>query len=221
MTLQRSSTELKDIENEIQSRSQKINADIFEGIGICSFPAETELNLNFGEDDKTQVENNEDESNNWTEIKLHSPEEESFPTIKQGKIKNELEEDYDIPYTPLSEMEPEFGFGDGENSERKEIEDGMEDSAQKMKLNSALNNWINKKKDPDRNDFENVKSLKGTPRKLNIRRQSLDVLWHNATGEKVKEIFSQSILKLSIGSLSERRNSESKIGDDTFQVSYL
>ncbi|KAL0268374.1 UNVERIFIED_CONTAM: hypothetical protein PYX00_010343 [Menopon gallinae] len=209
-----SNTDLKDIENEIQSRSQKTNVNMFEGIGICSFPVETELNLNFGEE-KTQVENSEDQSNTWTEIKLHSPEEEPFPTIKQGKVKNELEEDYDIPYTPLSEMEPEFGFGSRDGSGKKEADDGTDESTQKMKLNSALNNWINKKKDPDRNELEHVKSLKGTPRKVNIRRQSLDVLWNNATGEKMKEIFSQSILKLSIGSLSERRNSESKIGEDS------
>lgn len=43
------------------------------------------------------------------------------------------------------------------------------------------------------------------------RRQSLDNLL-GPTGEKVKEIFSQGIMMLNISSLTERRNSEPKLG---------
>lgn len=46
----------------------------------------------------------------------------------------------------------------------------------------------------------------------NSRRQSLDtlILGGLATGERVKEIFSQGIMKLNISSLTDRRSSEPK-----------
>lgn len=46
----------------------------------------------------------------------------------------------------------------------------------------------------------------------NSRRQSLDtlILGGLATGERVKEIFSQGIMKLNISSLTDRRSSEER-----------
>lgn len=43
------------------------------------------------------------------------------------------------------------------------------------------------------------------------RRQSLDNIL-GPTGEKVKEIFSQGMMMLNISSLTDRRNSEPKVG---------
>lgn len=69
----------------------------------------------------------------------------------------------------------------------------------RLKLDSSLSNWIS------RSSVEQNSS-----RMDNSRRQSLDTLIMGslATGERVKEILSQGIMKLNISSLTERRSSE-------------
>lgn len=52
------------------------------------------------------------------------------------------------------------------------------------------------------------------------RRQSLDNIL-GPTGEKVKEIFSHGIMMLNISSLTERRNSEPKLGITEEKNKYL
>lgn len=206
--------------------NQIVKNPFLEGVGICSFPLETELNFNFpGGKNKTAKAEAVDENNcNWTEIKLHSPEDEQFLTVKKNKgVKNKNdveEEEFDIPYAPLSEVDGDFSVS--VNPLASPPEEKEEDSLQKTKLDNSVSGWMtkNSKNDSEKNE-DGMKSCKSTPRKMNIRRQSLDVLWSNATGEKVKEILSQSIMKLSIGSLTERRSSESKVGEqnEQFQVS--
>lgn len=68
----------------------------------------------------------------------------------------------------------------------------------RLKLDSSLSNWISRSS-VDQNHGKN-----------GSRRQSLDTLIMGslATGERVKEILSQGIMKLNISSLTERRSSE-------------
>uniref|UniRef100_A0A1B6EGV2 Uncharacterized protein n=1 Tax=Clastoptera arizonana TaxID=38151 RepID=A0A1B6EGV2_9HEMI len=68
----------------------------------------------------------------------------------------------------------------------------------KLKPDTGLSNWISRSSIEQSN---------------NSRRQSLDslILGGIATGERVKEILSQSIMKLNISSLKERRLSEPKL----------
>lgn len=71
----------------------------FEGVGICSFA--TDLSTTF------QVASTTDDSQ-WTEIKLSSSGED-FATVQKRPLgKSETEDDFDIPYAPLSEMESEM-----------------------------------------------------------------------------------------------------------------
>lgn len=229
------STEFKDIENNSNtiplqnsiSKPDIPNSKIperFEGVGICSFPIETDLNIKFNEESHDNLNDKCNNDSCWTEIKLSSPEEEQFLTMRKGKsnkIKNELEEEeFDIPYAPLSEVEADFNGPQGLSSPDEKKTETDEESGNKSKLDNALANWIKSSKEEQANaDGNDPKSSKNTPRKMNIRRQSLDVLWSNATGEKMKEILSQSIMKFNIGSLTERRSSESKIEpNDHYQV---
>ena len=206
------SKNVKIFQGDDDDLEKNFNSSCFEGIGICSFPIDTELNIDFTKKKSQVPEISSTQS--WTEIKLHSPEEEIFSTVKcvrSGKNKNELEEEFDIPYSPLT-TEPE---GDNPNTLKKAGENLNEDS-----FNGSL-----MAKNENLNDIEDYgsKSLKGTPKKLNIRRQSLDVLWNSAAGEKFKEILSQSIMKLNISSLTEKKLNEGKFIDETefTQVSKL
>ncbi|XP_019868395.1 SH3 domain-binding protein 5 isoform X2 [Aethina tumida] len=70
----------------------------------------------------------------------------------------------------------------------------------KMKLDTTITNWISRSSAKNDDIAFN-----------NSRRQSLDNLL-GPTSEKVKEIFSHGMMMLNIGSLTERRNSEPKVG---------
>ncbi|KAG5891765.1 hypothetical protein JTB14_012499 [Gonioctena quinquepunctata] len=70
----------------------------------------------------------------------------------------------------------------------------------KMKLDTSITNWISRSSAKNE-EFQLSSS----------RRQSLDNIL-GPTGEKVKEIFSHGMMMLNISSLSERRNSDPKLG---------
>ncbi|KAK9873951.1 hypothetical protein WA026_002304 [Henosepilachna vigintioctopunctata] len=70
----------------------------------------------------------------------------------------------------------------------------------KIKLDSKISNWISRSS-----------ASADDPSPNNVRRQSLENIL-GPTGEKVKGMFSQGMMLLNIGSLTERRNSEPKLG---------
>ncbi|KAK6634362.1 hypothetical protein RUM43_011762 [Polyplax serrata] len=187
----------------------------FEGVGICSFPIETEFNMSFDEKKSFTSANESDPNGGWTEIKLRSPEDEIFSTVKVinlGKGRNELEE-FDIPYTPLPEGE---GDSHGLNEVRENKSEIDREHCQEMRESKDSTECARKRKeDFPKNEELTSRSLKGTPKKLNLRRQSLDVLWNGTASEKMKEILSQSIMKLNISSLTERRASDAKLGESS------
>ncbi|XP_039298643.1 SH3 domain-binding protein 5 isoform X2 [Nilaparvata lugens] len=78
-----------------------------------------------------------------------------------------------------------------------------EEGAARFKLDSGLSNWIS------RSSVEQNTSAS--------RRQSLDTLIMGslATGERVKELWSQGIMKLNISSLTERRSSDPRTDKPT------
>lgn len=78
----------------------------------------------------------------------------------------------------------------------------------RLKLDSSLSNWIS------RSSVDQNNSTNGS------RRQSLDTLIMGslATGERVKEILSQGIMKLNISSLTERRSSEPRTDKPSLSI---
>ncbi|KAL3286427.1 hypothetical protein HHI36_000935 [Cryptolaemus montrouzieri] len=70
----------------------------------------------------------------------------------------------------------------------------------KSKLDSKISSWISRSSATNNDDGVN-----------GVRRQSLDNIL-GPTSEKMKGMFSQGMMLLNIGNLSERRNSEPKLG---------
>ncbi|XP_056641249.1 SH3 domain-binding protein 5 [Diorhabda sublineata] len=121
-------------------------------------------------------------SSEWTEINLDGSSPEDISPNKQFNI------NFGKPLLTRQKTLPN-PKSDNEYSAIKN----------KIKLDHSISNWISRS------------SLKNEDRSVNDRRQSLDNLL-GPTGEKVKEIFSQGMMMLNIGSLTERRNSEPKLG---------
>ncbi|CAG9820827.1 unnamed protein product [Phaedon cochleariae] len=126
------------------------------------------------------------QSSEWTEINLENSSPED-----------------DIPYSKL-----EFEVNKSCKSElikqntlpNFKVDNEFSAIKNKMKLDTTITNWISRS------------SVKNEEVPVNgSRRQSLDNLL-GPTGERVKEIFSQGIMMLNISSLTERRNSEPKLG---------
>ncbi|XP_072391795.1 uncharacterized protein [Diabrotica undecimpunctata] len=122
-------------------------------------------------------------SSEWTEINLDSSSPEDNSPNKK------LERDFGKPLLTRQKTLPN-PKSDNEYSAIKS----------KMKLDHSISNWISRS------------SAKNEDIPMNgSRRQSLDNLL-GPTGEKVKEIFSQGMMMLNISALTERRNSEPKLG---------
>lgn len=127
----------------------------------------------------------------WSEFSLTSNKTtpESEQNICKGEVWTEVNlNDSSSPDSDLDKV-PESRFIDVNETNSM---------PGKSKLDSSLSNWISRSSIEQSN---------------NSRRQSLDslILGGLATGERVKEILSQSILKLNISSLKERRLSEPKV----------
>ncbi|KAK4885987.1 hypothetical protein RN001_002258 [Aquatica leii] len=122
-------------------------------------------------------------SNEWTEINLDvSSPEEDLPYLRLETDKEDKPKLVRQKTLPNPKIEHEFSS-----------------IKSKMKLDATISNWISRS------------SAKNEVDSLNSRRQSLDNIL-GPTGEKVKEIFSQGMMMLNIASLTERRNSEPKLG---------
>ncbi|XP_018564430.1 SH3 domain-binding protein 5 isoform X2 [Anoplophora glabripennis] len=124
------------------------------------------------------------QSSEWTEINLDnsSPEDE----VPYKKLDGEIEKPKLIKQKTLPNPKTENEFSSIKS---------------KMKLDTSISNWITRSSAKHEEDsFSN-----------NSRRQSLDNIL-GPTSEKVKEIFSQGMMMLNISSLTERRNSEPKVG---------
>lgn len=144
--------------------------------------------------------------------------------VNVGKSRSELEEEFDIPYCPLAELEADFSnLNDSEEKKEDLIMEGYQEKNGLNEMLCGLSNTKKRKEEMPDNKEMSARSLKGTPKKLNFRRQSLDVLWNSTAGEKVKEILSQSIMKLNISSFTERKASDSKFGEgsDFYEVSAI
>ncbi|RZF38104.1 hypothetical protein LSTR_LSTR006503 [Laodelphax striatellus] len=108
---------------------------------------------------------------------------------KSGEVWTEVDLNEDPQVTDLDDVRvAEEGVA--------ESEEGAHSNAARFKLDSGLSNWIS------RSSVE--QNTNGS------RRQSLDTLIMGslATGERVKELWSQGIMKLNISSLTDRRSSE-------------
>ncbi|KAF5301653.1 hypothetical protein FQA39_LY10700 [Lamprigera yunnana] len=122
-------------------------------------------------------------SNEWTEINLDvSSPEEDLAYVR---LQTDIE---DKPKLMRQKTLP-----------NPKLEHEFSSIKSKMKLDATISNWISRSS--AKNDIDGP----------NSRRQSLDNIL-GPTGEKVKEIFSQGMMILNIGSLTERRNSEPKLG---------
>lgn len=144
--------------------------------------------------------------------------------VKISKNRREPEEEVEIPYCSLPEIDCD-GNKLNENGLTKHnftSEYFSEETSISEIFNSPLRRATKHCEISEKEEIS-VTSLRGTPRKLSLRRQSLDVLWNNTAGEKVKELLSQSIMKLSISSLTDKKTSEYKCGEgsDNHQVNLL
>jgi len=178
--------------------NQEIPADLdyFQGVGICSFP----ITCNKPYYPPFFPSASDVPESEWTEIPLTSPTDELFPTVHLRAFQHdEAEDDIDVMPEP-------------ENPQQEE-----NNNTESFTNVLSFRNWIanRKKTGTDKNDVEPQPG----PSKIGImRRSSLDVLMNAASGEKVKEMLSQSIMKLHIK--DPRRGSESVEGnDDEVQVS--
>ncbi|KAF5274817.1 hypothetical protein FQR65_LT00400 [Abscondita terminalis] len=132
---------------------------------------------------RANCEVNGSRSNEWTEINLDvSSPEEDLPYSRLETDKDDKPKLVRQKTLPNPKIEHEFSS-----------------IKSKMKLDATISNWISRS------------SAKNEVDALNSRRQSLDNIL-GPTGEKVKEIFSQGMMMLNIGSLTDRRNSEPKLG---------
>ncbi|KAJ8966333.1 hypothetical protein NQ314_003601 [Rhamnusium bicolor] len=124
------------------------------------------------------------QSSEWTEINLdNSSPDDEFP---YRKLDAETEKPKLTKQKTLPNPRSENEFSAIKN---------------KMKLDTSISNWITR----------SSAKTEEVPFSNNSRRQSLDNIL-GPTSEKVKEIFSQGMLMLNISSLTERRNSEPKVG---------
>ncbi|XP_015602648.1 guanine nucleotide exchange factor rei-2 isoform X3 [Cephus cinctus] len=179
------------------------------------------------EEKKNAANQNGDE---WTEISLNnSPDEIYYNTDVYS------DEDDQIPYKPLPmDLSPEILNGsnvqplqetncqkklthqqslpvlsrinDVTLSEERKAEVTRSPSIKnKSKLDTSLVNWISRS------------SAAGEPScgssTNSSRRQSLDMLWGEGTGERVKELLNHGMMMLNISSLTERRGSEPRSVD--------
>ncbi|XP_046682881.1 uncharacterized protein LOC124369145 isoform X2 [Homalodisca vitripennis] len=119
----------------------------------------------------------------WSEVSLTSPEYERH----KGEVWTEV--NLNDSSSPSSDLP--------ENQDSKVTTIEGTSVSTKSKLDSSLSTWITRSSAEQENSS---------------RRQSLDtlILGGLATGERVKEIFSQGIMKLNISSLTDRRSSEPK-----------
>lgn len=132
--------------------------------------------------EKSDCEVHNSRSNEWTEINL----DVSSP---EEDLRLEGDNEDDKPKLVRQKTLP-----------NPKIEHEFSSIRSKMKLDSSISNWITRSS--AKNDADCLNSS---------RRQSLDNIL-GPTGEKVKEIFSQGMMMLNISSLTERRNSEPKLG---------
>ncbi|XP_054279862.1 SH3 domain-binding protein 5-like isoform X2 [Macrosteles quadrilineatus] len=136
------------------------------------------------ESDDTSVRDLEDHNQEtWSEVSLASPH-------CRAEVWTEVNlNDSSSPGSDLADH--------NQDSKQTNTEDLSTLTTSKSKPDSTLTNWISRSSVEQGN---------------NSRRQSLDtlILGGLATGERVKEIFSQGIMKLNISSLTDRRSSEPK-----------
>lgn len=151
----------------------------------CSFPDEqTTLSDEISSRDIGNAET-------WSEVSLTSNKTSPESERIVGKSEVWTEVNLNDSSSPVSDL------GDDADSRFTSVEE-TQSTPIRLKLDSSLSNWITRS---------------SVDQGSNSRRQSLDtlILGGLATGERVKEILSQGIMKLNISSLTERRSSEPKV----------
>ncbi|CAH0551892.1 unnamed protein product [Brassicogethes aeneus] len=150
---------------------------------------------------------NLEEIDGYKNANLDSPEspQSDCEKVDPSLAPSQSSEWTEINLDSSSPEEEKSGDGNAEKSKlfrQKTMPTSSEFSAlkNKMKLDTSITNWITRS------------AVKNEEVSFNSsRRQSLDNLL-GPTSEKMKEIFSHGMMMLNIGSMTERRNSEPKVG---------
>ncbi|XP_075219224.1 uncharacterized protein LOC142323464 [Lycorma delicatula] len=152
------------------------------------------------ENSKREENSGKDGAETWSEVSLTISNKTTPESEKQSDKQGEIWTEVNLNDSSSQSTDTGDPPGGSENSNTTPI---------RLKLDSSLSNWIT------RSSVDQSSGTNGS------RRQSLDTLIMGslATGERVKEILSQGIMKLNISSLTERRSSEPRTDKPSLSIS--